>query len=440
MSGAGEEVLKVAELAEALGVDPSRVYGLIHRSGFPPPAEGDGTRMSPWRWRLDDVQVWVHQHVKKTVTSAPEAGLRAEMDRLHRRRAALEDELSDIDERTAKLKVALAVLNGEEPDMTGDAAPPTEGSDQAVARIGANIKGLREARSLSLSELARRSGVAKGWLHRMENDAGARPSVQNVHAVAATLGVTVDALLSDSPGAPARPRPGLSRTGTGRPGRRDPDECRDAIRDAAAACPGETLTVDRYKRWREDVDQAAPSWDTVVEKLGGSWVEAVRSVSPDAAPTPRNRWTDEQMLGALTESGAKTMDDYDAWRSTQDDGRPLPVAGVIGQRFDGWLNALAAIGRDWDPAQESRAAAARKGSQATEWPHERLTDALERSDAQTAADYDAWRAVQDRAEPSSRAITDRFGGWLKALAAIGREPTESQLAASAIKRTVRGPN
>jgi transcriptional regulator with XRE-family HTH domain len=64
-----------------------------------------------------------------------------------------------------------------------------------VARCGANIRYLRVARDLSLSELSRRSGVAKGTLSRLEGGVG-NPTVQTLGAIATALDVPYDDLFA----------------------------------------------------------------------------------------------------------------------------------------------------------------------------------------------------------------------------------------------------
>jgi transcriptional regulator with XRE-family HTH domain len=67
--------------------------------------------------------------------------------------------------------------------------------------IGRRLRELREARGLSLSELARAAGVGKATLSGLEN--GTRdPRLETLYAVAAALRVPMSALTLD-PGAPA---------------------------------------------------------------------------------------------------------------------------------------------------------------------------------------------------------------------------------------------
>lgn len=64
--------------------------------------------------------------------------------------------------------------------------------------IGARIKRYREQKQISLSQLARDSGVSKGYLWSLENPEGEqhqRPSGETLYAIAKPLGVTMSDLL-----------------------------------------------------------------------------------------------------------------------------------------------------------------------------------------------------------------------------------------------------
>jgi transcriptional regulator with XRE-family HTH domain len=67
--------------------------------------------------------------------------------------------------------------------------------------VGRRLRELREARGISLSELARTAGVGKATLSGLEN--GTRnPTLETLYAIAAALAVPMSALTLD-PGAPA---------------------------------------------------------------------------------------------------------------------------------------------------------------------------------------------------------------------------------------------
>jgi transcriptional regulator with XRE-family HTH domain len=67
--------------------------------------------------------------------------------------------------------------------------------------VGQNIRRFRKDAGVSLSELAERAGVSKGYLSALENEdiatAKRRPSGQSLYKVAAALGVSVADLLGE---------------------------------------------------------------------------------------------------------------------------------------------------------------------------------------------------------------------------------------------------
>lgn len=64
------------------------------------------------------------------------------------------------------------------------------------AGIGARIRRFRDDAGLTLSALAAKAGVSKGYLHRLESDtADVRPSGRTLYALAEALGVTMSDLL-----------------------------------------------------------------------------------------------------------------------------------------------------------------------------------------------------------------------------------------------------
>ncbi len=64
--------------------------------------------------------------------------------------------------------------------------------------LGTNLRARRDEQGISLSELARRSGIAKGTLSQLESGAG-NPTIETVFSLSNALGVPVSALLSESP-------------------------------------------------------------------------------------------------------------------------------------------------------------------------------------------------------------------------------------------------
>jgi len=67
----------------------------------------------------------------------------------------------------------------------------------AGAVLGANIRALRAQLGLSLSELARRSDIAKGTLSQLENGSG-NPTIDTVFSLSNALNVPVSSLLAES--------------------------------------------------------------------------------------------------------------------------------------------------------------------------------------------------------------------------------------------------
>jgi transcriptional regulator with XRE-family HTH domain len=80
------------------------------------------------------------------------------------------------------------------------ASPPDERGRVARERAGqvlaANLRMLREEAGLSLSELARRSDIAKGTLSQLESGAG-NPTIETVFSLSSALQVPVSSLLSE---------------------------------------------------------------------------------------------------------------------------------------------------------------------------------------------------------------------------------------------------
>lgn len=71
--------------------------------------------------------------------------------------------------------------------------------------IAARLRRFRDDADLSLSALATKAGVSKGYLHRLESDtADVRPSGNTLYALAEALGVTMSDLLGRRLLAPAR--------------------------------------------------------------------------------------------------------------------------------------------------------------------------------------------------------------------------------------------
>lgn len=63
--------------------------------------------------------------------------------------------------------------------------------------LGRNLRARRDEQGISLSELARRSGIAKGTLSQLESGGG-NPTIETVFSLSNALGVPVSALLTET--------------------------------------------------------------------------------------------------------------------------------------------------------------------------------------------------------------------------------------------------
>lgn len=89
---------------------------------------------------------------------------------------------------------------------------------EPVSRIAAAVRTERERQGLSLSELARRAGLAKSSLSQLESGQG-NPGVETVWALATALGVPFAQLID-----PPQPEHALIRAAEGEPTRSDTAE------------------------------------------------------------------------------------------------------------------------------------------------------------------------------------------------------------------------
>lgn len=62
--------------------------------------------------------------------------------------------------------------------------------------LGMRVRQLRKERNMSLSELARRSGISRGYLHLIEKGESS-PTEEKLAAIARTLGVFVSELIGE---------------------------------------------------------------------------------------------------------------------------------------------------------------------------------------------------------------------------------------------------
>lgn len=91
---------------------------------------------------------------------------------------------------------------------------PRERSGSGNLPFGRKLRALRQSRGISLSELARQSGVSKGYLSQIENDVSRSPSLKIVQRLAGALNLPLTDLMGlaeegdHAPPIPAKSRPG----------------------------------------------------------------------------------------------------------------------------------------------------------------------------------------------------------------------------------------
>ena len=83
------------------------------------------------------------------------------------------------------------------------------------ATLGADLRALRKARGLTLTEIAARLGRSVGWLSQVERDKS-DPSISDLRQIAECLGVPMSMLFAHS-SAPADEQGYVVRAGTRRP-------------------------------------------------------------------------------------------------------------------------------------------------------------------------------------------------------------------------------
>jgi transcriptional regulator with XRE-family HTH domain len=66
-----------------------------------------------------------------------------------------------------------------------------------MKNIGPRVVALRTEKGVSLSELARKSGISKSLLHRIENQADSNPELETLQKISRALGITVGELLGN---------------------------------------------------------------------------------------------------------------------------------------------------------------------------------------------------------------------------------------------------
>lgn len=67
-----------------------------------------------------------------------------------------------------------------------------------LAKLGAQVRFLRQGKSWSLNDLAEKSGVSKAYISDLENAEAGKPNIQYVYKIAVALDTTIDQLLNES--------------------------------------------------------------------------------------------------------------------------------------------------------------------------------------------------------------------------------------------------
>ena len=88
---------------------------------------------------------------------------------------------------------------GSDGEEAGDALIEEEAieEEEEVEPLGQRVRALRHAQKLSLSEVARLSGMSKGYLSQVERSPTARPSAATLFAIARALGTSVAQLFEN---------------------------------------------------------------------------------------------------------------------------------------------------------------------------------------------------------------------------------------------------
>jgi transcriptional regulator with XRE-family HTH domain len=68
-----------------------------------------------------------------------------------------------------------------------------------ASAFGSRLRRLREAKKLTLQQVADAVGCTKAYIWELEMKEGQRPSAERVYALAKVLGVTVEDLMEDQP-------------------------------------------------------------------------------------------------------------------------------------------------------------------------------------------------------------------------------------------------
>ena len=67
-----------------------------------------------------------------------------------------------------------------------------------ASTLGARLRRLREAKKLTLQQVADAVGCTKAYIWELEMKEGQRPSAERIHLLAKVLGVTMEDLMNES--------------------------------------------------------------------------------------------------------------------------------------------------------------------------------------------------------------------------------------------------
>jgi transcriptional regulator with XRE-family HTH domain len=149
--------------------------------------------------------------------------------------------------------------------------------DSVQAVLAANLRRLRIARHLSLSELARATTMSKATLSSIEN-ARANPTVDTLASLAAALRVSIGELLEDL----AVPEVRVVRASQGRTDRRDgiPQRLVDTVAPAGAL---EVAELALPARAAHEAEPRASGWRAHVYVLQGKLITGPVELSTELA-------------------------------------------------------------------------------------------------------------------------------------------------------------
>jgi DNA-binding Xre family transcriptional regulator len=105
-------------------------------------------------------------------------------------------------EELARLRAKREKLQRERPSLdalieSGDYEAMSQGDYFDLMQAFAELRKVRESKSLSLTEIARRSGIDKAALSRLENGRNLNPTLRTLESIARAIGVRVRLKVED---------------------------------------------------------------------------------------------------------------------------------------------------------------------------------------------------------------------------------------------------